>query len=580
MPSSDYKVQALANSIYRLAVIIAAIRDQKDNETLLPIKELINLVKEDYKEGPFNEQLINNLRRAAIELNKSEPTSFEVSGVKNTDSIKKNSKVILLKLIELQKNIIYKYSRKPRPILNLLKNPESNNDEIITLIYKTIDGFDIQELETVPYPYDDTDINYLNIVRLDMVSLAVSLEALKNGASIESKPTPCYFDNNGIREWFLIHQNNDNQTTNIFVPTAEFSSQLLSQINSLKLFKENSQSLKLGALNSNDSGPVVNDLITRIIDGERLDDNTFDRYNKFEVANIRSNDLKPNPLQKNVPDLESPIKNPISDNVKNYVSKNSIFHQLKQIIDKEAIPKFKQKSSDIFGLTIINSGNIYRRSFLSEDLKDDNFITTIRETKFTLKDEEKRLAGGFIKSQTNSDELIKDTLFKISQAIVEAANSVNSQKPDSSKMITPKDIARALTFAYKKGGLSNEKVTQEMRIANEISDLMYDFSNSFQEIIQRDAIIFSAQDHKTALRTKRIGDIFGGSKAISKLCSFITRDDNGAGVIPGEEKLSINQTSEFENFIDQTASVQILKYIPAVRIRNPNLQQGQVVQKK
>ena len=563
---------SIAVGIYGLASIIIRIQTQGRRELEVSPEALIDIARAHYEEGQFIDKLIEKLKIAAQDFDENNPPMIELNEKEDENAVNNNSKIILAKLNELQKSITDSNGNHPESILELLKESPTPNAKLEQLIYQTIDGFIIDALETIPYPYKAEDIDYLNSNRAN-ISSAISIDDIKSGKKLEKELIPCYYESQGNKEWILININNTHKKVTIYIPSAELSPNLVKEISSASMTGF-SKAIVGGAIRPADSGPVINDLISRISNQEDLTEDPFSIYDNAEIVSIRSKDLKLKQVRRNIFGTSDPQTNPIEDGVNKFIKSHSTLHRLQKLKTETPRPEFEQVHNDnIAGIIIFNSDQAsnYRQSFTDLSVKNgSDFAKTTNESRFTLENEEKRLAGAFIKSENNNIETIKSGLHSISLAIIQAANDINSQQSDPSKKLKQHDIARALTFAYKKGGLSNSQITQEMRDANGITDLMHDFSARFQEIIGEGGTVFSAQDKKTAFRTKRVGDVFGGSEGISKLVSFFEIESDGAGVFQDQSnEFTIIKPGHFDRFIGTVASKQSTQILSNQQVETP-----------
>ncbi len=173
-------------------------------------------------------------------------------------------------------------------------------------------------------------------------------------------------------------------------------------------------------------------------------------------------------------------------------------------------------------------------------------------TRFSINGEENRKAGSYfdfskkeredkITSQNLGQE-ITNKLIKIIENVVQAANDFGCNK---------EDLIKLFTFAYHKGGLSNQAISDQERKYDGINHKMIDFSQKFQELCaKQDNSIFSAHDKKTGMRTRRFGDVFGGEGGIRSAINELIQENNQSNSIEGS-KSELKITDQINNKIDK-----------------------------
>ena len=147
---------------------------------------------------------------------------------------------------------------------------------------------------------------------------------------------------------------------------------------------------------------------------------------------------------------------------------------------------------------------------------------TYTETKFI--NEGQRMAGAYCQTTEKTHEVLNEIL----QSVIDAAKSTDINDKEKLKEI--------LINATKKGTVKGD---------TSVDPNVKKFSALFQKNC-KNKNIFSAQDYKTGLRTKRFGDVFGGIDGIKNAIDIhITVKDS---------KLSLN------NITEQTSALQASTY--------------------
>ena len=132
-----------------------------------------------------------------------------------------------------------------------------------------------------------------------------------------------------------------------------------------------------------------------------------------------------------------------------------------------------------------------------------------------IEDEGQRKAGAYHNSNKETHEVLNDIL----QSVIDAAKSTGIN--DKEKLI------KILIEATKKGTVKGDPQVVEEEVKK--------FSALFQKNC-KNKNIFSAQDCKTGLRTKRFGDVFGGIEGISTAIYI--------HIIAKDSELSLNKITE------------------------------------
>ncbi|MDA9573578.1 DUF4804 domain-containing protein, partial [Rickettsiales bacterium] len=140
-----------------------------------------------------------------------------------------------------------------------------------------------------------------------------------------------------------------------------------------------------------------------------------------------------------------------------------------------------------------------------------------------IEDEDQRKAGAYHNTTKETHEVLNDIL----QSVIDAAKSTGIN--DKEKLI------KILIEATKKGTVKGDPQVVEEEVKK--------FSALFQKNC-KNKNIFSAQDCKTGLRTKRFGDVFGGIEGI--------RNAIGIHIIAQDSKLSLNEITEQTSALHQT----------------------------